>query len=137
MIGKAMPDESSSEPQSSLAEELAAALSPSSRQDFPGVAANASGRDSDSLADNLEIIMRIPVTVQIVLGSTTMPVSGLVKLGRGAVIPLDRKVGDPVDVVVNGRVVARGEVVVVDDGASHFGISLTEVLGNPATEKQG
>jgi flagellar motor switch protein FliN len=132
-----MADESSSESQSSLAEELAATLSPSPRQDFPGVAANASGRDADSLADNLEVIMRIPVTVQIVLGSTTMPVSGLVKLGRGAVIPLDRKVGDPVDVVVNGRVVARGEVVVVDDGASHFGISLTEVIGNLTSEKQG
>ena len=132
-----MPDELSSEQQSSLAEELAATLNPAPRQDFPGVAMNASGRDSDALADNLEIIMRIPVTVQIVLGSTTMPVSGLVKLGRGAVIPLDRKVGDPVDVVVNGRVVARGEVVVVDDGASHFGISLTEVLGNLGPEKQG
>lgn len=132
-----MADESSSEHQSSLAEELAAALSPSPRQDFAGIATNASGRDADTLADNLEIIMRIPVTVQIVLGSTTMPVSGLVKLGRGAVIPLDRKVGDPVDVVVNGKVVARGEVVVVDDGGSHFGISLTEVIGGLGSEKQG
>jgi flagellar motor switch protein FliN/FliY len=71
--------------------------------------------------------MRIPVSVQVVLGSATMPVSGLVKLGRGAVIPLDRRVGEPVDVVVNGRVIARGEVVVMDEGTSRFGISLTEV----------
>ena len=75
------------------------------------------------------MVMRIPVTVKIVLGSTTMPVASLVKLGRGAVIPLDRRVGEPVDVVVNGRVVARGEVVVVDEATSRFGISLTEVVG--------
>ncbi|NJO21871.1 MAG: hypothetical protein HC868_01645, partial [Sphingomonadales bacterium] len=62
---------------------------------------------------NLDMIMRIPVTVKVVLGSATMPVANLTKLGRGAVISLDRRVGEPVDVVVNGRVVARGEVVVV------------------------
>ena len=75
------------------------------------------------------MVMRIPVTVKIVLGSATMPVASLIKLGRGAVIPLDRRVGEPVDVVVNGRVVARGEVVVVDEATSRFGISLTEVVG--------
>ena len=74
--------------------------------------------------------MRIPVTVQIVLGTATMPVANLAKLGRGAVVPLDRRVGEPVDVVVNGKVVARGEVVVVDEDNSRFGISLTEVLDN-------
>ena len=81
------------------------------------------------------MVMRIPVTVKIVLGSATMPVANLVKLGRGAVIPLDRRVGEPVDVVVNGRVVARGEVVVVDEGSSRFGISLTEVVGPSDTDK--
>ena len=85
---------------------------------------------------NLDMVMRIPVTVKIVLGSATMPVSSLVKLGRGAVIPLDRRVGEPVDVVVNGRVVARGEVVVVDEASSRFGIKLTEVVG-PVGDRQG
>jgi flagellar motor switch protein FliN/FliY len=80
---------------------------------------------------NLDMIMRIPVTVQIVLGTATMPVANLAKLGRGAVVPLDRRVGEPVDVVVHGKVVARGEVVVVDEDQSRFGISLTEVLDNP------
>ena len=84
---------------------------------------------------NLEMVMRIPVTVKIVLGSATMPVSNLMKLGRGAVIPLDRKVGEPVDMVVNGRVVARGEVVVVDEGSSRFGIKLTEVVGPSDSDK--
>jgi flagellar motor switch protein FliN/FliY len=81
------------------------------------------------------MVMRIPVTVKIVLGSATMPVANLMKLGRGAVIPLDRKVGEPVDMVVNGRVVARGEVVVVDEGSSRFGIKLTEVVGPSDTDK--
>jgi flagellar motor switch protein FliN len=77
---------------------------------------------------NLDAILRIPVTLQVVLGSATMPVANLLKLGRGAVVPLDHRVGEPVDVVVNGRVVARGEVVVVEDDTSRFGVSLTEVI---------
>ena len=88
------------------------------------------GASSES-PPNMDLIMRIPVTVQIVLGTATMPVANLAKLGRGAVVPLDRRVGEPVDVVVNGKVVARGEVVVTDEDNSRFGISLTEVLGNP------
>jgi flagellar motor switch protein FliN/FliY len=84
---------------------------------------------------SLDTIMRIPVTVKIVLGSASMPVAALMKLGRGALIPLDRKIGEPVDVVVNGRVVARGEVVVMDDDPSRFGISLTEVVGPSETDK--
>lgn len=81
---------------------------------------------------NIDAIMRIPVSLQVVLGSATMPVSSLMKLGRGAVVPLDHRVGEPVDVVVNGRVVARGEVVVVEDDNSRFGVSLTEIVGAPA-----
>ena len=81
---------------------------------------------------NLDAIMRIPVSLQVVLGSATMPVANLMKLGRGAVVPLDHRVGEPVDVVVNGRVVARGEVVVVEDDNSRFGVSLTEIVGATA-----
>jgi len=84
---------------------------------------------------SLDTIMRIPVSVKIVLGSASMPVAALMKLGRGALIPLDRKIGEPVDVVVNGRVVARGEVVVMDDDPSRFGISLTEVVGPSGADK--
>ena len=86
---------------------------------------------------NLDAILRIPVEVQVVLGSTTMPVANLIKLGRGAVIPLDQRVGEPVDVVVNGRIVARGEVVVVEDDNSRFGVSLTEIVGPAAAEQNG
>jgi len=111
--------------------ELAAALGPRRPADTPRSAVTGAGLSSP----NLDMVMRIPVTVKVVLGSTTMPVAGLVKLGRGAVIPLDRRVGEPVDVVVNGRVVARGEVVVVDEATSRFGISLTEVVGPPAGDQ--
>ena len=78
---------------------------------------------------NVDAILRIPVTMQLVLGSATIPVANLMKLGRGAVVPLDHRVGEPVDVVVNGRVVARGEVVVVEEDNSRFGVSLTEIVG--------
>jgi len=78
---------------------------------------------------NTDLIMDIPVEVQVVLGSTTMPVANLMNLGRGAVVTLDKQIGDPVDIVVNGRIIARGEVIVMEDDSSRFGVSLTEVIG--------
>jgi flagellar motor switch protein FliN/FliY len=81
-----------------------------------------------SAAPRYDAILGIPVTVQVVLGATTMPVASLMKLGRGAVVALDQKVGDPVNVVVNGRVIARGEVVVVDEDSARYGVSLTEIV---------
>ena len=86
---------------------------------------------------NLDSILRIPVLMQVVLGSATMPVANLMKLGRGAIVPLDHRVGEPVDVVVNGRVIARGEVVVVEDDNSRFGVSLTEIVGSAPAEAAG
>ena len=123
---KSLPDHPEGLAQS--LEELAAAFGakPESSE-RPSQGASPDG----ALTPNMDLIMRIPVTVQIVLGTATMPVANLAKLGRGAVVPLDRRVGEPVDVVVNGKVVARGEVVVTDEDNSRFGISLTEVLGNP------
>lgn len=97
-----------------------------------------SGRKDDlGFNGNLDIVMKIPVAVKVVLGSTSMPVSSLLKLGRGAVIPLDRRVGDPVEVVVNDHVVARGEVVVISEEGSRFGISLTEIVGIGPQDKSG
>lgn len=101
-----------------------------------GLGAEA-GQDKDERIGsgrNLDSILRIPVLIQVVLGSATMPVANLMKLGRGAIVPLDHRVGEPVDVVVNGRVIARGEVVVVEDDNSRFGVSLTEIVGPPTSE---
>ena len=86
-------------------------------------------------ASNLGAILSIPVTVQVVLGSTSLPVSGLMKLARGAIVSLDQRVGDPVDVVVNGTVIARGEIVVVDDASQRFGVSLLEVVAGGALKQ--
>jgi flagellar motor switch protein FliN len=83
---------------------------------------------------NRDTILSIPVTVQVVFGAASMPVAQLIKLGRGAVVALDRNVGDPVDIVVNGRVVARGDIVVVDEETSRLGVSLTEIVGVTARQ---
>ena len=76
-------------------------------------------------AKDLEAVYDIPVKVSAVLGKTTMQVSQLLKLGRGAVIELDRKVGEAIDIYVNNRLVARGEVVVVED---RLGVTMTEII---------
>ena len=75
--------------------------------------------------EQLSAVYDIPVHLSAVLGKTTMPVSQLLRLGRGAVVALDRKVGEPVEIYVNNRLVARGEVLVVDD---HLGITMTEIV---------
>ncbi len=84
---------------------------------------------------NLSAILSIPVTVQVVLGSTSLPVASLMKLARGAVISLDQRVGDPVDIVVNCKVVARGEIVVVDETTQRFGVSLLEIVAGSGLEQ--
>jgi len=96
-----------------------------------GQAASATPAD----APNLSAILSIPVTVQVVLGSTSLPVASLMKLARGAVISLDQRVGDPVDIVVNGRVVARGEIVVVDEVSQRFGVALLEIVAGASLEQ--
>ncbi len=76
-------------------------------------------------AKELEAVYDIPVQVSAVLGKSTMRVSQLLKLGRGAVVELDRKVGEAIDIYVNDRLVARGEVVVVED---RLGVTMTEII---------
>jgi flagellar motor switch protein FliN/FliY len=74
---------------------------------------------------SLENVYDIPVQVTVVLGKTSMQVNQLLKLGRGAVIELDKKVGEAIDIFVNNRLVARGEVVVVED---RIGVTMTEII---------
>jgi len=80
---------------------------------------------SERIAGELEAVYDIPVQVSAVLGKCTMQVSQLLKLGRGAVVELDRKVGEAIDIYVNNRLVARGEVVVVDE---RLGVTMTEII---------
>lgn len=79
---------------------------------------------------DLEPVYDIPVQVSAVLGKATMQVSQLLKLGRGAVVELDRKVGEAIDIYVNNRLVARGEVVVVED---KLGVTMTEIIKSERT----
>lgn len=77
-------------------------------------------------SNDLEAIYDIPVTVSAVLGRTTMPINQLLRLGRGAVVELDRKIGDSIDILVNNRLIARGEVVMVDE--TRLGVTMTEII---------
>lgn len=74
---------------------------------------------------DLEAVYDIPVQVSAVLGMATMKVSQVLKLGRGAVVELDRKVGEAIDIYINNRLVARGEVVIVED---RLGVTMTEII---------
>ena len=76
-------------------------------------------------AADLEQVFDVPVTVSAVLGSSRMPVGDLLKLAPGAVLELDRKVGEAIDIFVNNRLVARGEVVLVDE---RLGVTMTEII---------
>ena len=93
--------------------------------DLPDTPPASESHTADPVRD-LEAVYDIPVTVSAVLGKTTMQVSQLLKLGRGAVVELDRKLGEPIDIYVNNRLVARGEVVMVDD--NRLGVTMTEIV---------
>ncbi len=83
------------------------------------------GETGPRTANDLEPVYDVPVNVQAVLGKSQLEVSQLLKLGPGAIVELDRKVGEAIDIYVNDRLVARGEVVLVED---HLGITMTEII---------
>jgi flagellar motor switch protein FliN/FliY len=87
--------------------------------------ANTLGKEGDNDNVTLEAVYDIPVQISVILGSTSMQVSQLLKLGRGAVVELNRKVGEPIDIFVNNRLIAKGEVVVVED---RIGVTMTEII---------
>lgn len=76
-------------------------------------------------SQDLEAVFDVPVTVSAVLGKSAMEVSELLKLGKGTIVELDRKVGEAIDIYVNNRLVARGEVVLVED---RLGVTMTEII---------
>lgn len=74
---------------------------------------------------DLETVFDVPVKISVVLGRTKIPISELLQLSAGKVIELERKVGEPVDVLINDRLVAQGEVVIVED---NIGITMTDIV---------
>ncbi|MBL8200136.1 MAG: flagellar motor switch protein FliN [Chromatiales bacterium] len=83
---------------------------------------NAAGTD---VRPNIEVILDVPVTLSLEVGRAQMSVGKLLRLNQGSVVELDRNAGEPLDVLVNGALVAHGEIVIVND---KFGIRLTDVL---------
>jgi flagellar motor switch protein FliN len=93
-----------------------------------GIPDTAMAEPGSAMTSNLDLIMDIPIDVQIVLGSSRMQVSSLMNLTEGATIALDRKIGEPVDLIVNGRLIGRGEITVLENDETRFGIRLIEVM---------
>ncbi|PDT38897.1 flagellar motor switch protein FliN [Sinorhizobium sp. FG01] len=95
--------------------------------DFGAASGAAPG---SGMASNMDLIMDIPIDVQIVLGTSRMQVSGLMGLTEGATIALDRRIGEPVEIMVNGRVIGRGEITVLEGDVTRFGVKLIEIKGS-------
>lgn len=77
---------------------------------------------------NLDLLMNVPLQITAELGRCKMQVAEILKLGTGAIVELDRLAGGPVDLLVNSKLVARGEVVAIDD---NFGVRVTELIQKP------
>ncbi|MBC8338304.1 MAG: flagellar motor switch protein FliN [Rhodospirillales bacterium] len=84
-----------------------------------------SGEDSGKPTTDMEALMDVEVEITAVLGTSMMPISQILKLGRGAVVELNRSVGEDIEVHANNRAVAKGEVIVVDD---RLGVTMTEII---------
>ena len=94
-----------------------------SQPEMPG-AMEADGQTS-RVAGDLEAVFDVPVQVSAVLGRARMEINDLLKIGPGTVLELDRRVGEAIDIYVNNRLVARGEVVLVED---KLGVTMTEII---------
>lgn len=88
-------------------------------------AASTSVTEIENSLSSLDAVYDVPVTIQAILGRAKMSVADVVRLKVGHVIELDRRVGEPVDILVNGRLIARGEVVLID---GLLGVTLTEIV---------
>ncbi len=89
-----------------------------------GAKTGASGATS-----RMDLVLGIPIDVQIILGSSRMAVSSLMNLSEGATIALDRKIGEPVEIMVNGKLIGRGEITVLDSDETRFAVRMIEVIG--------
>jgi flagellar motor switch protein FliN/FliY len=90
-----------------------------------GALAPADNESVNRGASDLEALFDVPVQVSAVLGRARMEIGELLRMGPGAVLELDRKVGEAIDIYVNNRLVARGEVVLVED---KLGVTMTEII---------
>ena len=105
-----------------MGEQVAAEAAPAAAAVFEQLAGSASGA---SAPQGFDIIMDIPVTLTVELGRTKISIRNLLQLAHGSVVELEGLAGEPMDVMVNGTLIAQGEVVVVND---KFGIRLTDII---------
>ena len=92
----------------------------------PGLEAAALASATGEGGRNIDAMLNVSLQVQIILGRSRMPISHLLKLSRGSIIELDKKIGDPVEVMINDRLVARGDLVKMD--GDKLGVTLTEIV---------
>ncbi|MBT3046505.1 MAG: flagellar motor switch protein FliN [gamma proteobacterium symbiont of Ctena orbiculata] len=125
-----MSEENTSDPNEALADEWAAALDEQGDTESGDEAAAAASFDelqdeSVNEAVNMDAILDVPVTISMEIGRTKINIRNLLQLNQGSVVELDRLAGEPMDVLVNGTLIAQGEVVVVNE---KFGLRLTDII---------
>ncbi|MES9971597.1 MAG: flagellar motor switch protein FliN [Candidatus Thiodiazotropha sp.] len=124
-----MSEEKTTDPNEALADEWAAALDEQDENESGDKAAAASfdelRDESGNDAVNMDAILDVPVTISMEIGRTKINIRNLLQLNQGSVVELDRLAGEPMDVLVNGTLIAQGEVVVVNE---KFGLRLTDII---------
>ena len=124
-----MSEEKTTDPNEALADEWAAALDEQDENESEDKAAAASfdelRDESGNDAVNMDAILDVPVTISMEIGRTKINIRNLLQLNQGSVVELDRLAGEPMDVLVNGTLIAQGEVVVVNE---KFGLRLTDII---------
>ena len=95
-------------------------------EDFQSTKPTAPSQGNESRSKSIDAMLNVDMKIQIVLGHGRMPIADLLKLSRGSIIELDRRIGEPVDIVINHSLVARGDLIKV--GENRIGISLTEIV---------
>jgi flagellar motor switch protein FliN/FliY len=105
--------------------QVASEVAPPAETVAPAQFANFSPTSARTTANDLNMILDIPVQLTVELGRTKIPIKHILQLGQGSVVELDAMAGEPMDVLVNGYLIAQGEVVVVND---RFGIRLTDIV---------
>ena len=126
-----MSENKTTDPNEALADEWAAALDEQDEQES-GAKAEPSTATFEELQDesageavNMDSILDVPVTISMEIGRTKINIRNLLQLNQGSVVELDRLAGEPMDVLVNGTLIAQGEVVVVNE---KFGLRLTDII---------
>ncbi len=137
-------DKESKSPDDALADEWAAALEQQADEEDPATEDptevaefNALEEDPVNMAStgdvNMDAILDVPVTISMEIGRTNVTIRNLLQLNQGSVVELDRLAGEPMDVLVNGTLIAQGEVVVVNE---KFGIRLTDIISQSERVKR-